>query len=64
MRDKDGIWLGVNKCRHWLGLDKYQEAECCGGRKFQEAIIKCGKKGSVKSAVCILLCVDRDEKNV
>ena len=41
MRDEEGIYIGVHDCRHYLGVDRYEMKECCGGKLVKISFIKC-----------------------
>jgi hypothetical protein len=65
MRDGNGTYLGESRCRHWKGVVRHQEAECCGGRKFDEVVLLCGLKGELRSAACgRRTCKEVDESPV
>ena len=62
MRDDDGIYVGVHVCRHWHGVDRYEEKECCGGRRYRVAYCVCDVRGKVVAeSVCCAACPRRDE---
>lgn len=65
MRDDDGIFVGVHICRHWNGISRYVEKECCGGRKYRAAYCLCALKGEVLAeGLCCAACMERVENRV
>lgn len=62
MRDANGVYLGHSQCAHWKGVDRYGEAECCGGRKYPISYVKCAVKGVVPCGKCVRAgCADVKE---
>jgi hypothetical protein len=63
MRDKDGVFVGVHVCGHWQGVERYEDRECCGGRRYRAAVCRCDLKGVVVDVegTCCAKCSDRDE---
>jgi len=62
MRDNDGIFVGVHICRHWQGVTRYGERECCGGKKYKIAYCNCDIRGEVwAEKFCHAGCPDRNE---
>ena len=61
MRDENGVFVGLHICSHWRGIDRYEDRECCGGRKFKVAYSRCDLKGVVEAEMlCCSVCKSRD----
>ena len=43
------MYLGFHLCRHWGGVDRTEEKECCGGRRLVVAFVRCSLKGVVEA---------------
>lgn len=62
MRDDNGVFIGIHICKHWNGISRYAERECCGGRKYTVAYCKCSLRGEVLAeSFCCSVCPDRAE---
>ena len=52
MRDDNGVYLGRNVCLFWGGVDHMAEAECCGGRRYMAAWVRCSMRGVIPAGSC------------
>lgn len=59
MKDKDGVYIGI-ECCHWQGVDRIEDKVCCGGRVRKVFYIRCDKlKVVLAESVCTPACLER-----
>jgi hypothetical protein len=59
MKDANGVFVGNERCKYFLGLDRIVEYKCCGGRKMKSAYVRCANRGVVLAdGVCVPICVE------
>jgi hypothetical protein len=49
MRNEDGVYVGDARCVSYLGVDKIEQHECCGGKVFDVAYCRCELRGVLKA---------------
>ena len=49
MRDADGIYIGDTRCIFYLGVDRIEQHECCGGKLFKAAYSRCELRGVLRA---------------
>ncbi len=62
MRDKEGRFVGNNRCIHLTAFDHYEDRECCGGRQIKVGFCTCDIHGVVEAEKkCNGVCPDKEE---
>jgi hypothetical protein len=49
MRDGNGVYIGESRCMFYLGVDRMEQHECCGGKVFNVAYSRCEVRGVLKA---------------